>query len=137
MAVVVPFPEQFQQAKPIIISSSATHVLIAIEVPRATLRRHRRFLEMLIAAAVEPKRHRETTGTGVDSQTRQIGGSEIEQERLTQLRESYAPYCRFPAFDKGFAAYDGGTFRNPHDPNTADAQAWDRGLECAMQWHHR
>ena len=121
---VVQFPlDRLPQAGPIIISQSETSILVAIEVPRATLARHRRFLEMLLAAAVEPRVS--------------INIPNDDQERLTQLGESYAPYCRFPAFDKGFAAYEGGNFRNPYDPNTADAEAWDRGHDCAMHWQAR
>jgi hypothetical protein len=55
MPVVLQFPDRFQEAKPIIISSSATHVLIAIEISKATLVRHRRFLQMLLEAAGEPE----------------------------------------------------------------------------------
>jgi len=40
-------------ASPVIISESATHVVIAFEIPRAALAWHRRFLEALIAAALE------------------------------------------------------------------------------------
>ena len=119
---VLAFPDRFPEIRPIIISSSPTSIMVAIEIPRSVLVRHWRFLKMLVAAAVEPV---------------SINIPNDDQERLTQLRESYAPHCRFPAFDKGFAAYEGGNFRNPHDPNTGDAQAWDRGLECAMQWHLR
>jgi hypothetical protein len=123
MAAILQFPERFPEAKPIIISSSPTSILVAIEVPRATLARNRRFIEMLLAAATAP--------ASIEINIPNDRGD----DRLTQLRESYAPFCRFPAFDKGFAAYEGGNFRNPHDPNSEDAQAWDRGLECAMHWH--
>jgi len=126
MAVVVRFPDRLRELSPIILSSSPSSIVVAIEIPRSVLVRHRRFIEMLLAAAVEPV-----------SIKINIPNDRDDQERLTQLRESYAPYCRFPAFDKGFAAYEGGNFRNPDDPNTGDAQAWDRGLECAMHWHHR
>jgi hypothetical protein len=39
------------EASQIIISQSATHVVIAVEIARTTLHRHRRFLEMLLQAA--------------------------------------------------------------------------------------
>jgi len=39
------------EASPIIISQSGTHVVIAVEIARATLHRHRRFLELLLQAA--------------------------------------------------------------------------------------
>ena len=53
MAVVLQFPERFPEMKPVILSSSPTHIVIAIEVPRAILIRHRRFIEMLLEAAGE------------------------------------------------------------------------------------
>jgi hypothetical protein len=43
------------EASPVIVSSSHTHIMIAIEVSRATLARSRRFLEMLLAAAEIPE----------------------------------------------------------------------------------
>jgi hypothetical protein len=43
------------EASPVIISTSHTHMMIAIEVSRATLTRNRRFLEMLLASAMEPE----------------------------------------------------------------------------------
>jgi len=49
---VIPFPiERLHEVSPVIISQSDTHILIAIEVSRAELARHRRFLENLLAAA--------------------------------------------------------------------------------------
>ena len=49
---VIPFPiDRLHEISPVIISQSDTHILIAIEVPRAELTRHRRFLENLLAAA--------------------------------------------------------------------------------------
>ena len=54
---VVQFPlDRLPQAGPIIISQSETSIPVAIEVPRATLARHRRFIEMLLAAAEENHR---------------------------------------------------------------------------------
>jgi hypothetical protein len=129
---VLAFPDRFPEIKPIIISSSPSSILVAIEIPRSVLVRHRRFLKMLVEAAVEPV----SIKIDMAHSHIEIPNDRDDQERLTQLRESYAPYCRFPAFDKGFAAYEGGNFSNPHDPNSDDAQAWDRGHDCAMQWHH-
>jgi hypothetical protein len=42
-------------ATPIVISQNPTHIVVALEVPRAMLVRHRRFLEILLAAAIEPE----------------------------------------------------------------------------------
>jgi hypothetical protein len=39
------------EASPMIISETETHVVIAMEIAKATLARHRRFLESLLAAA--------------------------------------------------------------------------------------
>jgi hypothetical protein len=41
------------EASPLIISESPTHIVVAIEIAKATLRRHRRFLELLLAAVEE------------------------------------------------------------------------------------
>lgn len=53
MPVHIP-PNGMIEATPIIISESASHIVVAIEIPRATLARHRRFIEMLLAVANEP-----------------------------------------------------------------------------------
>ena len=47
----VHIPPELPEASPIIISETATHVVIAVEVAKTTLARHRRFLEMLLQAA--------------------------------------------------------------------------------------
>lgn len=71
-------PQEFFEASPMIISESETHIVIAFEISKATLQRHRRFLEaMLVAAApVEPPCCRQThpsvdrmehAGDGTDS----------------------------------------------------------------------
>jgi hypothetical protein len=39
-------------ASPMIISETETHIVVAMEIAKATLARHRRFLELLLAAAV-------------------------------------------------------------------------------------
>jgi hypothetical protein len=50
----VHIPPDLPEASPITISESATHVVIAVELSKATLGRHRRFLEMLLQAAAPP-----------------------------------------------------------------------------------
>jgi hypothetical protein len=44
-------PDDLPEASPMIISSSATHIVVALEISRAALARHRRFLDALCAAA--------------------------------------------------------------------------------------
>lgn len=39
------------EASPIIISETATHLVVAMEIAKSTLHAHRRFLETLLAAA--------------------------------------------------------------------------------------
>jgi hypothetical protein len=61
---------------------------------------------------------------------------------LAELRNEYRPYDTLPAFDRGFADYERGYYGNPFDgcrnPGAGvNAQAWDRGLECAMKWNNR
>jgi hypothetical protein len=48
----VRIPPDLPDASPIIISEGPTHIVIAMEISKATLARHRRFLELLLAAAV-------------------------------------------------------------------------------------
>jgi hypothetical protein len=50
----VHIPPELPEASPIIISESQTHIVIALEISRATLARHRRFLELLLQAASGP-----------------------------------------------------------------------------------
>ena len=45
-------PPDLPEASPIIISESPTHIVVAMEIAKATLARHRRFLELLLAVAV-------------------------------------------------------------------------------------
>jgi hypothetical protein len=47
----VHIPPNLPEASPIIISESPTHIVIAVELAKTTLARHRRFLEMLLQAA--------------------------------------------------------------------------------------
>jgi hypothetical protein len=45
----VHIPPHLPEASPIIISESGTHIVVAIEFAKATLARHRRFIENLLA----------------------------------------------------------------------------------------
>ena len=47
----VHIPPDLLEASPMIISQSGTHVVIALEIARTTVHRHRRFLEALLQAA--------------------------------------------------------------------------------------
>jgi hypothetical protein len=47
----VHIPPDLPEAPPMIISETPTHVVIAVEIAKATLHRHRRFLELLLQAA--------------------------------------------------------------------------------------
>ena len=44
-------PPDLPEASPIIISETETYVVVAVEIAKATLARHRRFIESLLAAA--------------------------------------------------------------------------------------
>jgi hypothetical protein len=44
-------PPNLPEASPMIISQTSTHVVIAVEIAKTTLERHRRFLELLLQAA--------------------------------------------------------------------------------------
>jgi hypothetical protein len=48
----VHIPPNLPEASPIIISESETHIVVAMEIAKSTLARHRRLLELLLAAAV-------------------------------------------------------------------------------------
>lgn len=48
------------------------------------------------------------------------------------IRASYAPYNTMPAFEEGFRAYTRGTSSQYWNVGV-DAQAFDRGMECAMR----
>jgi hypothetical protein len=39
------------EASPIILSENGSHIVVAVEIAKTTLARHRRFLEMLVQAA--------------------------------------------------------------------------------------
>jgi len=49
---MVHIPPDLPEASPIIISESESHIVVAMEIAKETLARHRRFLELLLAAAV-------------------------------------------------------------------------------------
>ena len=44
------------EASPMIISESPTHIVVAMEISKATLARHRRFIEALLAVTGEDTR---------------------------------------------------------------------------------
>jgi hypothetical protein len=45
----VHIPPQLPEASPIIISETPSHIVVAIEIAKTTLARHRRFIENLLA----------------------------------------------------------------------------------------
>ena len=49
---MVHIPPDLPEASPIIISESPTHIVVAMEIAKPVLAQHRRFLELLLAAAV-------------------------------------------------------------------------------------
>ncbi len=53
---------------------------------------------------------------------------------LKVIRQHFEPYDRHEEFDRGFAAYQAGEFRNPHAADSIAARAWDRGWEAAMRF---
>ena len=50
------------------------------------------------------------------------------------IKRQYRPYDTHEEFVRGFSAYQAGNFRNPHEPASVSAQAWDRGMEAAMHY---
>jgi hypothetical protein len=48
-----PWPPEFFSSGPMIISETPTHIVVAVEVSKATLALHRRFLDQLIRLATE------------------------------------------------------------------------------------
>jgi len=48
----MPARTNLPEATPVILSESLTHIVVAVEIPKATLARHRRFLKMLLEAAI-------------------------------------------------------------------------------------
>ena len=47
--------------------------------------------------------------------------------------DHYAPYPLMYAFAAGVADYKTNHIENPYPADSVEAQAWDRGLEYAMQ----
>ncbi len=47
-------PCELPERSPMIISESATHVVIGVEIAKVTLLRHARFLQLLLEAATPP-----------------------------------------------------------------------------------
>jgi hypothetical protein len=45
----------------------------------------------------------------------------------------YAPYHSYPEFKEGYEAYLSSDWHCPYDLKSVSAQAWDRGLECALR----
>ena len=50
----VHIPPQLPEASPMIISETETHIIVAVELAKVTLARHRRFNETLLHAATPP-----------------------------------------------------------------------------------
>jgi hypothetical protein len=65
-----------------------------------------------------------------------LGGSNEQDHRQAGfglfIKRQYHPYDTHHEFGRGFAAYQAGNFRNPHEANCVSAQAWDHGVEAAM-----
>lgn len=49
------------------------------------------------------------------------------------IAREYAPYNLYAAFEQGFNAYNADRNVNPYRQDSVDAQAWDRGAECASR----
>jgi hypothetical protein len=50
----VHIPPALPEASPIIISETGSHIVVAVEIAKTTLARHRRFIETLLHAANPP-----------------------------------------------------------------------------------
>jgi hypothetical protein len=60
----------------------------------------------------------------------------VRQETYRTMRprpKDYKPYSHRKEFFQGFHAYRDGVSINPYDPDSVEAQAWDRGLEYGMR----
>jgi hypothetical protein len=53
---------------------------------------------------------------------------------FNEIVAEYAPYDKQDGFRQGFDAYRVGNYSNPYIADSVSAQAWDRGLECAMRF---
>jgi hypothetical protein len=49
------------------------------------------------------------------------------------IKRQYCPYDTHEEFGRAFLAYQAGNFCNPHEVDSVSAQAWDRGVEAALQ----
>lgn len=49
------------------------------------------------------------------------------------IRTKYRPFDAHEEFERGFAAYQAGFFRNPHATESDSARIWDLGVEAAMR----
>jgi hypothetical protein len=54
-------------------------------------------------------------------------------KRIADLAPEYAPYNQLPEFEEGLCAFALGIYTNPYNSFLVAAQAWDRGMECAMR----
>jgi hypothetical protein len=50
------------------------------------------------------------------------------------IKQQYRPYDTHEEFDRGFSAYQSGSFDNPHTADSISALAWDLGAEAAMRY---
>lgn len=53
---------------------------------------------------------------------------------LSELAATYRPYCDHVEFKEGFVDYQLQTRHYDYPTDSVAAQAYDRGLECAMKW---
>jgi hypothetical protein len=49
--VTMRIPHELPEASPVILSESATHIVVAISIAKTTLAQHERFLTMLLQAS--------------------------------------------------------------------------------------
>jgi len=98
MPVHIPPDDIPASGTPMIISESPTHIVVAVEIATATLSRHRRFLELLLAAAAtrnatqrpsttDRSRHRQHGGAGRRrrSDLRRDRGAPLHSVVLTRI----------------------------------------------------
>lgn len=50
------------------------------------------------------------------------------------IKQQYRPYDAHEEFDRGFSAYQAGSFLNPYTADSTCALAWDLGAEAAMRY---
>lgn len=53
---------------------------------------------------------------------------------LDLIKQHYRPFDTHEEFRRGFGAYQAGHRRNPHNPGSISAQAWDCGVKAAMHY---